>query len=486
MPKEKASPFNHLIISIALLLVFILLSRTPADADMWWHLRSGEEMVTQGEILLKDIFSYTRYGVDRVNAYWVAAILIYLVFKAGSYFALAGFVAFMALATFGVVTRQMRGPAFLRALLIILAAVTAAPIWSPRPQLFSFLFLAILDYWLSKTKKKVNTHFWPLIPFFAFWANLHGGYVWGILLLIATLFGETINRVMNRKGAVFPEAHKKLFFYTVFSFIAILFNPNGFNLWWLPFRTLGVSPGIQEWLSPDFHQISFHPMLWMLFLLILALANTGRKLNFSDLFKVLGFTYMTFVSQRNIAPFAIILLPVLSRELSYLWDEEIAPRMVQLAQRLKASSMPQELPLKLTRFINGILISLILFAALENLYLLTRPDKVDALYPRAAVQWIKENQPEGALFNSYNWGGYLIWNLREYPVFIDGRADLYGEEMIGQWKQVTNGGEAAQQILNEWDVKLILLEPSWAVVNELSEQGWELYYEDDMSVIYGR
>mgnify|MGYP003983537969 FL=1 len=136
MPKEKASLFNRLIITIALLLVFILLSRTPADADMWWHLRSGEEMVTQGEILLEDIFSYTRYGADWVNAFWLSDVLIYLVFKVGEYFALASFVSLMAVATFGIAAKQMRGPAFLRALLLLLAALVAAPIWSPRPQLF--------------------------------------------------------------------------------------------------------------------------------------------------------------------------------------------------------------------------------------------------------------------------------------------------------------------------------------------------------------
>ena len=483
----KKPSFDSLFIAVALLLVFILLTRTPIDADQWWHLRSGEEMVTQGQILLKDIFSYTRYGADWVNAFWLSDILLYLTFKTGSYFALAGFVSFMGVTTFYLAQKQISAPAFLKALLIILAALTAAPIWTPRPQLFSFFLLALLDYWLFSLKNKFDKSYWLLIPLFALWANLHGGYIWGILLLIAFLVGETFENWFGdaKKALPFPVL-KKLFLFTILAFFAVLLNPNTFELWRLPFHTLDVSLSIQEWHSPDFHQISFHPMLWMLFLLIFSLGASSRKLSYSNLFKVLGFSYLTFISQRNVAPFAIILFPILGNQLSFLWDEDLAPRVFQLARHEKTDSAPQQLPLKLTRLLNGILISLILLAALGNLYLLTRPAMVDKNYPVAALQWIKENQPEGALFNSYNWGGYLIWNLREYPVFIDGRADLYGEELIGQWKQVTAGGEAAQQILDEWNVHLILLEPSWRVIDELSQHGWELLYEDEMSVVYGK
>ena len=486
--KNTSSPFDRLIIIIALLLVFVILTRTPVDADQWWHLRAGEEMVMQGEILLEDIFSYTRYGADWVNAFWLSDILIYLIFKAGGYFALAGFVSLIAVVTFSIAIKQTRAPAFLRAILLILAALTAAPIWTPRPQLFSFFLLALLDYWLSTIKKSKKTQSWFLIPFFALWANLHGGYIWGILLLIAFLVGEILNNWLGdeKKKTLPTSTLKQLFFYTILALFAVLLNPSGFELWRLPFHTLDVSLSIQEWHSPNFHEISFHPMLWMFFLFILALGNSAKKIDYVDLLKVLGFAYLTFISQRNVAPFAIILLPVLSYHLAYTWDNWMNSRVGILVRRYQRSSQSQQLPLKLTRFINGLLVFLISVAALGNLYILTRPAKVAENYPVVAIEWINENQPEGAIFNSYNWGGYLIWNLREYPVFIDGRADLYGDELIGQWKQVTNGGEAAQQILDKWDVNLIILEPTWTIVNELSEHGWELLYEDEMSVVYGR
>ncbi len=490
--KATSSQFDKLILSIALLLIFIIATRTPVDADMWWHLRSGEEMVMQGRILLEDIFSYTRYGSPWVNAFWLSDILTYLIFKMGGYFALGGFVALMTVAIFGIVLKQMQGPAFLRALLLILAALTAAPILTPRPQLFSFLLLALLNYWLYSLKKGTPLFpIWWLIPLFAFWANLHGGYIWGILLLIATFAGEVLNHWFGdqKEKTDFLPARtlKKLFIFTILAIFAVLLNPNGFELWRLPFHTVDVSlAAIQEWHSPDFHQISFHPMLWLLFLFILGLGNSGKKIDFSDLLKVLGFAYMTFYSQRNIAPYAIVLLPVMSHHLALTWKNWTVSPAGMRAQRLRASSASQELPFKITRMINRLIIILIVVVALGNLYILTRPAKIDESYPHAAIRWIEENQPPGRLFNSYNWGGYLTWTLSEYPVFIDGRADLYGDEIIGQWWQVAGGGEAAQQILDEWDIKLILLEPSWPVIRELSQYGWELYYEDELAVIYGK
>ena len=55
------------------------------------------------------------------------------------------------------------------------------------------------------------------------------------------------------------------------------------------------------------------------------------------------------------------------------------------------------------------------------------------------------------MLNSYNWGGYFDWKLRDYPVFLDSRADLFGDEIIGQWLDVMNAREGWQGILDRWE-----------------------------------
>ena len=90
------------------------------------------------------------------------------------------------------------------------------------------------------------------------------------------------------------------------------------------------------------------------------------------------------------------------------------------------------------------------------------------------------------LFNSYNWGGYLLWNLPEYPVFVDGRADLYGNEIIDQWRQIVFAEENSMELLDQWDINLILLEPTWPIVKQLSLYGWTTIFQDKSAIIFQR
>jgi hypothetical protein len=106
--------------------------------------------------------------------------------------------------------------------------------------------------------------------------------------------------------------------------------------------------------------------------------------------------------------------------------------------------------------------------------------------PVDAVEYIRQKRPEGRIFNSYNWGGYLLWVLPEYPVFVDGRTDLYADEIVDQWVQVVRAERGWQDILDFWNVKLILLEPHHSVIKELSENDWILMYKDDIAVVYRR
>jgi hypothetical protein len=486
-PKSSSPQVGRLFLAVTFLLVVIISTHIPSDTDMWWHLRDGQEIWQRGQILTHDIFSYTRPQAPWINAFWLSDLGIYAFYQVGRFFALAVAAALLGGLTFSIVYLHTKSPAFLRALVVLIAALAASPFWSARPQLLSYVLLALLDLWLSRCWAKRGPALWALPFLFALWGNLHGGFIWGFLLLLAYLVGSALDLLLGSDQNISSNQLKTLVVWTAVSALAVMLNPNGPAIWVLPFHTVKVSiAGIQEWSSPNFHSLFLHPSLWLLFLFLLGTGLSQKRLGFANLLKVIGFTYMAFVSQRGLAPYAIILAPITIEQLTAAWENWSRGSLGQRMQnRWQQLSLPQP-NLVIRALLNVAILGTISLVAVVRLYTISRPVEVDKGLPVQAVQWIQTNRPPGRLFSSYNWGGYLIWNLPDYPVYIDGRADLYGREIINQWWQIANGTDQGFTALDRWQVRLILVEPSWPVVEELPERGWKRLYQDNTAVIFGR
>jgi hypothetical protein len=109
-------------------------------------------------------------------------------------------------------------------------------------------------------------------------------------------------------------------------------------------------------------------------------------------------------------------------------------------------------------------------------------------FPKAAVEWVIENEPKGNLFNSYNWGGYMIWKLfPDYPVFIDGRADLYGKEFITNYTKIYFANPGWEEKLDQDNIAIVFVESDAKLADALRQSSsWEKSFEDDLSVIFLR
>jgi hypothetical protein len=484
--KPSDSPTLALLRWLVPLLVIFLIIRTPNDNDMWWHLRAGQDMLRQHQILTHDQFSFTRAGVPWINAFWMADIVIFLVYRLGGFFALSLGAALLVAFTMVIILNHSSGPIPLRAILILIASFGISAFSAVRPQLFSFLMLALLDFELERTKRSREIRLLILVPMFILWANVHGGYFWGLLLLGAFIIGECVDHLTNSDDSLPWNFIGKLTLWGLVTGLSTALNPNGLSLWKLPFYTVQVSIStIGEWNSPDFHRLDIQPMLWLTFLLIIGLGFTSKKLAWSDAFKFLGFAFMSFISQRSIAPFLVVAVPVVSRYLASAMEElkAILPASQNdLGYRRQAPPVPP----RFARFMNGVLIITLVVACLGRAYYLSRPPEVFSNYPEKAVQWIKHHKPDGPLFNSYNWGGFLTWSLPEYPVFIDGRADLYGDALLSSWWDVANGTEKGLKLIDDLKINMVLLEPGWPILNKLPARGWQVLYVDDTTVLLGR
>jgi hypothetical protein len=337
---------------------------------------------------------------------------------------------------------------------------------------------------------------WLLPVLFCLWSNLHGGYVLGFLLIGFAIAGELLNLGLRLPTAapVTWRALTHLALWTGLSAFAILINPNGLDVWRIPFQTVNVGvlqQFVSEWSSPDFHQPLQQAFLVLLFAVFASAALSGRTIDGGDLVTVLGFGLLALVARRNFGPFALVAVPVLTRCTAWAvesWQERT--RWPSWAKQLwSGQSAPVLHNGPLLFSVNLALAAVLMFAAIIKLYAVTYPPLVDAYLaqqtPTRAAAWLAEHPQPGNLLNEYNWGGYLQWVVPGSPVFVDGRTDLFGDEIIGEWIVAVEASPGWQDVLSRRDVGVILLEPGRPLVSRLRESGWQLYYQDDQAVIYG-
>ena len=143
------------------------------------------------------------------------------------------------------------------------------------------------------------------------------------------------------------------------------------------------------------------------------------------------------------------------------------------------------------RIINLSLVGLLTFVACAKLFWVSHPvmmaQYLNSQYPIAAVESIEELDLSGNLLNEYNWGGYLSWKLRDCRIFVDGRTDLYGDEVIGQWIDLINAKPGWEDSLRSHEIEVIVLSPDRPLVQELENApNWQRAYLDDKAVVYRR
>jgi hypothetical protein len=395
------------------------------DSDTYWQISIGQWIIDHAALPRADVYSFTKAGEPWTSSSWLAQVLL-----AGSY-DLAGWTGPVVLASASIASTfallawilGRRIPAPYAIVVTLAALVLSTPHFLARPHV---LVLPVMLAWayglLSASERGEAPSFW-LLPLIALWANLHGGFIFGLVLVGAFAIDALWNADVARQK---PLALRWAAF-GVGALIACCATPYGWGSILASRKILDLGELlhlIYEWMPADFTSLGAFEM--SILVLIAAALYSGVKLS--------------------------------------------PPRIARITAPLASAAV----------------LAVMLGASTWALAAKSAFSPPEVQSPAAAVEALQARHPKRVL-NDLPFGGYMIW--RKMPVFIDGRAELYGEAFEMAYYRALQLKDVNQflDILKTWDIDAVLLTPSTPAVGLLDNiSGWQRVYSDRNAVLHVR
>lgn len=501
MPALPPLRLSGVIVICCLVALYTIGAQPVKDPDFWWHLATGRYMAAHHVVPRYDIFSLTAQGHRWITHEWVTELLFYAGWLAGGARLLSLVTALVIVASFYLVylaAIERGAPMPIAASLMVLAAMASAHTWNTRPQMLTMLFTAAYGLAISRmlVRKEAAPPLWVAAVMLA-WVNLHGGFIFGLAVLIICTAGYMAPALLawrpktHRDGTTLltvpPTATiqgaaslRRCTGVIALTCLCTLVNPNGLAGALYPFSYLGNNAStryISEWVSPDFHQGQYLFFEALVLLLLAGALASRRSARLADGLVLFPLLYLSFDSVRNIPVFAVIAAP-------------IAAELIAGALGARRG-VPRPLPpaRSLLNWLAALAITLAGFVVAVDKVTASKQAQAEAkMYPVAALAWARTHDLPARGFNSYVWGGYLIWHW--YPerfVFVDGRPDMYGDAFMDQFVHAYDGNPGWQALFARNDLCYALVEPESGIASALrSAPGWTLRFHDAVAVIYER
>jgi hypothetical protein len=472
---------DHFLYFSLFILGVLLLFKPAVDFDFGWHYKYGEHIFNNREILKDNIFSHTYEDYYWANSYWISQVIMYVT---ASRLGLVGMSIFMStlLSAFFVYFIAVRIPSKLGKVIGAVSFFTFMSIFlvSVRPLLFSTVFMLYLVYVLSYKPKLLPTL--PLL--FLLWVNMHADFMLGLFVFgLYTFFRLLREWIDSRKIDLL------LLVVSVGSVLITILNPYGLDLWKTLFKEMHPYQFqyISEWrpLPPGLGFFTYSSLLAFSGLIAATVYVTYKKERLWLIAAVLFFYAMSYRSVYFLRP--LILLGVY--EVAVFWG----PLLQDIIVKIRLPRLPYFKYLYPYLFIGIFLVGFYtFFLGIEQ----TTDFQAwkEKRYPVDAVVYIRENPVPPNLFNDYNWGGYLIWQLPEYRTSIDGRMPSWRqkghsplEDFILVSRKPEEDNEKTEAILLESSINSVLIDSRSPLNDYLDkENSWDLKYFDEVSKVWVR
>jgi hypothetical protein len=448
------------------------------DGDLIRHIVIGRHILAAGP-RFADPFSFTRAGEPFLAYEWLSQVILALVHDAVGLPGLAFLAAILTAASLALVVAYVRRRTGDPALAFITGAVAGVMVYAhllARPHLFTFVGTAVLLHLLESRHRVL----W-LIPLFALWANLHPGFLYGLIMLATWSVGRALEQVRagTRPRTIIVEGSTPF----LLAFGASLVNPFGPSL-----HAHAVA-----WARTDAARlvVEFMPLdptapQGLLFLAVVGILVAGlaaaRQWVGWHVLLVFGAAVVGAIAvRRNAALFAFLALPLVTaglapvvRGLPVGWLGRMREEFARSDRRgWHAGALAA--------------VALAVVLALDS-----RMDQVaivptefsPEVFPAAAVSHAREVGLEGRLLTHWTWGGFVLATWPGQLLYVDSMADHFGEELVLEYVQIYHAHRGWRDRLAFREFSIVLLPPSAPVVEELRRTShWEVAYEDDVAVL---
>lgn len=455
--------------------------RSMIDPDIWWHLRVGGWILHFHQLPKIGIFSQYADGHAWVAYSWGFEVMMASLFRVWGLAAipmtLTVFRAVIVFTLFLVILRLTNR--FWVSWLITAAAIF--PITSVlviRPVLFTVLFFTIaigLVFEARRTGSIKPLYWFPALM--VVWANVHIQFVYGLGLIGLFVICELLRPLVKTDKAAWISSRPvnapalRLLMVLLLSILATFIGPNWGDVYLVILRyaqNTSQYNQISELVALTFRQNSDY---FVVILLMAACFALGRKR--LDLFTgslLLVSAMVSFRANRDAWFVCLVACGIIAESFA----------------RGSEAWVPTPTSWKL-QYAAAFLVAIVAaFAYAENVGLTPNNliNPVDSMYPVRATEYVRSHHLQGPMYNSFNWGGFLIFNLPEYPVSIDGRNDFYGTVLFDRMQNTVNGVDWRKDP-DLAKANFVILEKTQPLATLLSvDPAYKLAYSDHVAVVF--
>jgi hypothetical protein len=503
----------HFLLGIILFILFFLsfLSVKLWDCDYWWHIATGREIVVSNHIASLDKFNFVN-GHNRLlypeltlrepflmKSYWLSQVAFYWVYESlGSW----GIVFLRSLLLTFVLWLMYRGlrseggsELFSFLLLIPSFFILFHKYTGERPVLFTFVFSLAVFLLMNSIHRERLKKIIYLPPLMLLWANLHGAFILGLVIILAFWVEETMRLVLNRSQFSGKE-YAVITAIIAASVLITIINPSGWDVFVLTAdaRQKFFEESVQEYQPLLAYylrgEIPIDPyIITVLSVAGIAMLTRIARMRLSHIILLGGFLTMGLLHQRFFVFCATIGIVIAGKELISIWQF--------LSSKFSLLSRPS-----LRIAASFVAVScIVLFAGQTSYAVSTQLRTWSADHSRStgqyAVEFIRNNRIPGRMFNSDAVGGYLIWEF--YPwkqVFSDTRSTDVASRVEYSFILRAEPGPHGERpvwerLLDMYDVNFMVIAPQdnyggmITLVKDLLESDrWALVHHDPGYMIF--